>query len=381
MSTDTEMTQSLPRILIVDDSRIVRATLSKHLKEFFDLVERGDGEAGWEALVADDTIQVVISDLSMPILDGIGFLERIRASADPRIKHVPVVIISGEEEGSVKLNASSKGANDFVSKSTDKVELVTRINAMVNMAKTLNDLRSAQVVTDTQATTDPLTGLGTSHLLELQGGQAFSFAHRHQGQLAAVVLRFDTLAQALEGLPQAVADQSLKLLAKLVASKCRKEDIIAYQGDHQITVLTSTVDYSEGVALSDRLHKAISSAKINFRGYYIRTTVSVGSANTALDFCADLDQLLHIATERMSRASQEGGNRVIVHDQAHMLIPTPMPLIQRALQMLVEGHGEALNPHLADLMRKVLPLIDHANTQLELDLPMDKLKARLLNPN
>lgn len=381
MSTDTEMIQALPRILIVDDSRIVRATLVKHMKDYFDLVERGDGEAGWEALVADESIQVVISDLSMPILDGIGFLERIRASDIPRIKHTPVVIISGEEEESVKLNASSKGANDFVSKSTDKVELVTRITAMVNTAKTLNDLRSAQVVTETQATTDLLTGLGTPHLLQLQGSQAFSFAQRHQGQLGAVVLRFDTLAQALEGLPQAVADQSLNLLAKLVASKCRKEDIIAYQGDHQITVLTSTVDYGESIALANRLHKAIGSAKINFRGDYIRTTVSVGSANTALDFCADLDQLLQIAGDRMTRAGAEGGNRVIVHDHAQLLIPTPMPLIQRALQMIAEGQAEALNPHLADLMRKVLPLLEHANTQLELGMPIDELKGRLLSPN
>lgn len=381
MSAENEMTQALPRVLIVDDSRIVRATLAKHLKEHFDLVERGDGEAGWEALLADESIQVVISDLSMPELDGMGLLERIRGWADPRIRHVPVIIISGEEEEAVKLKASSKGANDFVSKSTDKVELVTRVNAMVQMAKTLNDLRAAKEATETQSTTDLLTGLGTPHLLQLQGQQAFSFAQRHQGQLGAIVLKFDTFSEATSGLPQPIIDQALGLLSKLIANKCRKEDILAYQGDLQIAVLTSTVDYTESIALANRLYKAIGAARIKYRGDYIRTTVSVGAANTALDFCSSLDDLLGLATGRMKKALAEGGNRVVVADQPQLVVPTPMPLVQRALQMLAEGQTEALNPHLADLMRKVLPLIDYANRQLELDLPMDKLNARLLSPN
>lgn len=381
MSADHEMTQALPRILIVDDSRIVRATLGKHLKEFFDLVERGDGEAGWEALVADDSIRVVISDLSMPLLDGIGLLQRIRASEDPRIQHTPVVIISGEEDEAVKLNASANGANDFVTKSTDKVELVTRVTAMVQMAKTVRDLMKAREVTETQATTDPLTGLGTPHLFQLQGRQMFSFAQRHQGQVGAVMLQFDQLAEQASRLPQTVADQALALLCKLVASKCRKEDIVAYLGNYRIAVLTSAVDYAEAVQLANRLYKAVLSAKIKYKDDYIKTTASVGGANTALDFCASLDDLVRIATERMERALAEGGNRVFVADEAQAVLPTPVPVIQRALQMLAEGQEASLDPHLADLMRKLLPLIEYADRKLELGMPVEALKSRLISPN
>ena len=67
-----------PRVLIVDDSRIVRVTLIKHLKGAYEIREEGDGEAGWQALMVDPDIQVVLSDLTMPKLDGYGFLERIR---------------------------------------------------------------------------------------------------------------------------------------------------------------------------------------------------------------------------------------------------------------------------------------------------------------
>ena len=63
-------TSSLPRILIVDDSRIVRATIIKRICDRFDAREEVDGEAGWEALLIDPTLQLVITDHTMPRLDG-----------------------------------------------------------------------------------------------------------------------------------------------------------------------------------------------------------------------------------------------------------------------------------------------------------------------
>lgn len=59
-------TSSLPRILIVDDSRIVRATIIKRIRDRFDAREEVDGEAGWEALLIDPTLQLVITDHTMP---------------------------------------------------------------------------------------------------------------------------------------------------------------------------------------------------------------------------------------------------------------------------------------------------------------------------
>ena len=60
----------LPRVLIVDDSRMVRATLIKHIRSHYDYREEGDGEAAWQVVVLDHAIQAIICDLSMPVLDG-----------------------------------------------------------------------------------------------------------------------------------------------------------------------------------------------------------------------------------------------------------------------------------------------------------------------
>ena len=99
----------LRRVLIIDDSRMVRASIVKHIRGRFDFREEADGEAGWQALLVDPSIHLVISDIGMPNLDGYGLLQRIRGSKLTRIQELPVLIISGEEEGEARARPSLPG--------------------------------------------------------------------------------------------------------------------------------------------------------------------------------------------------------------------------------------------------------------------------------
>src|SRR3954470_9194382 len=87
-----------PKVLIADDSRIVRAMLIKHIEGMFEFREALDGEQAWETLLIDPSIRVVITDLTMPKLDGYGLLTRIRNSEISRIRNLPVVVVSGSDE-------------------------------------------------------------------------------------------------------------------------------------------------------------------------------------------------------------------------------------------------------------------------------------------
>ena len=86
-----------PRVLIADDSKIVRATLIKRIEGLFEFREALDGEEAWETLLIDPNIRVVITDLTMPKLDGYGLLARIRGSKITRIRTIPVVVVSGSD--------------------------------------------------------------------------------------------------------------------------------------------------------------------------------------------------------------------------------------------------------------------------------------------
>ncbi len=141
MNEDSD--QALPKVLIIDDSRMVRASLIRHLRGRFEVREEADGEDGWQTLMVDPTIQAVITDIGMPRLDGYGLLERIRGSRLSRICTLPVAVISGDDEPDVRVRAKSAGATDFISKSISTVELLARLEACTQLAHTHRDLEES----------------------------------------------------------------------------------------------------------------------------------------------------------------------------------------------------------------------------------------------
>src|SRR3989344_5207418 len=82
------------RVLVVDDSRVIRKAVGKILGSEFDMVEAEDGEAGWQQLVQDEHIELVVADVEMPRLDGYALICRIRAADPERVRSVPVIVIT-----------------------------------------------------------------------------------------------------------------------------------------------------------------------------------------------------------------------------------------------------------------------------------------------
>jgi len=127
---------SLPRILVVDDSPTIRVAVTKALKNDFSFVQAADGEEAWKLLKSDDSIQLVVTDLIMPKLDGYELIKRIRSDrTSSRIAEMPVIVVTTLEDTNAKLRALVAGANDFVSKSTDAVELKMRVMARFQVAR------------------------------------------------------------------------------------------------------------------------------------------------------------------------------------------------------------------------------------------------------
>lgn len=86
------MTISRSTILIVEDHEDSRAMYAEFLKASFDVLEAADGQVAWE-IIQQTPPMVVVTDLSLPRVDGFELIERIRG--DERLRHIPVVALSG----------------------------------------------------------------------------------------------------------------------------------------------------------------------------------------------------------------------------------------------------------------------------------------------
>ncbi len=127
-----------PTVLVVDDSRTIRAAVSKFLRDRFTVIEAADGEAGWAALQQAPDTPIIITDIQMPILDGYGFICRIRASDDERIREKPIVVITSADDETTRERAYACGANDFILKPLEFANLASRLNSLLSAHATGN---------------------------------------------------------------------------------------------------------------------------------------------------------------------------------------------------------------------------------------------------
>ena len=113
-------------ILVVDDDKEIVKAIEIYLgKENYKIIKSYDGEQALEK-IKENEIQLVILDIMMPKKDGIETLEEIRKD-----KNIPVIMLSAKSEDIDKINGLNNGADDYITKPFNPVELIARVNALI----------------------------------------------------------------------------------------------------------------------------------------------------------------------------------------------------------------------------------------------------------
>jgi len=370
----------LPRVLIVDDSRMVRVSISKHIRERFDVREAADGEDGWQALLVDPSIQVVISDLGMPKLDGYGLLERIRASKLSRIAELPVIIISGEEDDAARVKARELGATDFITKGIGTVELTSRLEALTRLAQATRELEQSREALALGSPVDPHSGLATQAYMEWHGNQELALARRRNGDLAAMVIMIDGFDKLLAEYGVHITELINRKLSKILSSKVRKEDTVSQMAPGQFAVLCPSTNIDGCSAFALRLQRAIDKLVMTYRDRQIRMTVTVGiAAGSGSNEHLTLSELIGLAVERVKVGIAAGGNRVISEsgeiDPAQLQRFVRLPVsIDHVLMQVRAGAIHEVADRIPDVLGTLMPLLELIEQQIHCGLPLDALR-------
>ena len=117
------------RVLVVDDDPVILDLLRINFEiEGFEVLSATDGEEGL-AKARDEAPDLVLCDIMMPRLDGIGLVTRLRD--DPRTAPLPVVLLSAKAQKVEVDRGLAAGADDYVTKPFDPLELLDRVNAVL----------------------------------------------------------------------------------------------------------------------------------------------------------------------------------------------------------------------------------------------------------
>jgi len=364
-----------PRILIVDESRMVRAMISKHIRDLYDYREESNGEAAWQVLVLDHSIELVICSLSLPVLDGNGLLDRVRSSRLARLSQMPMLMITGDNDEAIE-RAKSHGASDFISRSTGGAELLVRIESLLKLAQAQHQLKE----NIEQNVQNPETGLFTRKYVELQAVQAMSHAMRHNSEVSAMVMGFDNIGALREEHGVEVVKQLQQRFISMLSSKIRKEDSLGHYAGSQLVVISPGTPAAACESFGNRLREAIRIANISIHGQRLNLSVSVGVSNSPVDAVVSAGALIELAGSRLKMAQQAGGNQVISCSQKANAVSSLVPGVDQALALIKAGQLGEVMPHLAALGLQLMPLLRLMERGFGFGLPLAEMEKRMTDP-
>jgi diguanylate cyclase (GGDEF)-like protein len=314
LSTSPTDSPSLPSVLLVEDSATTSVLLSKYLGGAYELIHATDGIEAWDMLCANPQIELVITDINMPRLSGHELLIRIRKADDAHLQNMPVIVMTTTADNADRNLAFRNGANDFIAKPIDEMELRARVNVHHKLAQTIRELEASRRALAEQVTTDPLTRLKNRRAFFENGIKHMSVARRYGTDFAIIAADLDYFKRVNDSFGHQAGDEALIAVAGILLQMTRAEDTVARVGGEEFAMLLPDTNRLGAAVLAERIRTAVEGERLKVANHVIQLTLSIGVASYAAEHVDTVDQLLNIADQRLYLAKRHGRNRICVTD-------------------------------------------------------------------
>ncbi len=323
-----------PELLVVDDSRIVRAMVSDVLRaQGYRIREAQNGREALER-VQECTPDLVLLDVMMPEMDGYEVCRELRRreGADD---YIPILMLTAKGDVEDLARGLDAGADDYISKPFDNVELVARVRSLLRIRALQKRLSQQNLELEAknqqlEALTRQLDAANQElRLLSVTDGLTKAYNHRHfqerlkaeyaraarHGEpLACVMIDLDRFKRINDTYGHPAGDRVLVQLVEILKDAVRGEDLVARYGGEEFVLLLPKTDASLALTIAERLRNRIAGEPVPIGGdRRIPVTVSMGVADYLPgEKERSPDELLRAADEALYRAKANGRNRVEV---------------------------------------------------------------------
>ena len=310
------------KVLIAEDDLTSAFLLSRAIGNLgYESDIARDGAEAWAKIESDDP-SLVISDWMMPYVDGPELCRRIRNRSTEK-PYIYTILLTSKAQREDRLEALEAGADDFLTKPFDRVELAARLKVAQRIFSIQHELRERALQLEIlkaqlehrniqlaeQATTDGLTGLKNHrHFREVLEG-SFSLAEQHRSPLSVIMVDVDQFKPFNDTFGHPAGDEVLVTVAKALGASARVHDLVARYGGEEFVLLLRATDAAAARSLADRLRLAIEKLPWTRRPI----TASFGISTTTPATLA-ASQLVDEADQALYYSKQTGRNRVTHHE-------------------------------------------------------------------
>lgn len=276
---------------------------------------------------------VILQDLVMPGIDGLDLVRQYRACEATR--NTPVVVLSTRDEPVTKSNAFAAGANDYLVKLPDRLELLARIRyhsrayvtqlqrdeAYRALRKSQQELLETNLELQRLMNMDGLTTLNNRRRFDEYALAEWNRAARERTPLSVVIIDVDDFKPYNDTYGHVAGDDVLKRIAIAIRQSCaRPADLAARLGGEEFAVVLPNTPLAGSMELAERIRKAVANLAIEHSGSSAfgaavtgnrpHVTVSLGCATTVPEREGSFLDLMVRADTALYAAKRDGKNRV-----------------------------------------------------------------------
>jgi two-component system, chemotaxis family, response regulator WspR len=327
----TPESQSQPAmVLLVDDQIMIAEAVRRALADepgidFHFCVDPGEAVASAERIAPT----VILQDLVMPSTDGLALVREYRSR--PLLQDVPVIVLSTREEAKTKSDAFAAGANDYLVKLPDRIELIARIRyhtraylsqqqrdeAYRALRESQRQLMEANLELQRLMNMDGLTGLNNRRRFDEYAQSEWRRAVRENIPLSVLIIDVDDFKRYNDTQGHLEGDQVLKSVANAIQSSCnRPADLSARFGGEEFAAVLPGTAAAGARHVGERILAAVDKLKIPHPASSTGATLTltVGGASTGPKGAGSLLEFIMRADKALYEAKCLGKHRVVVHD-------------------------------------------------------------------
>jgi len=305
------------RILVVDDDPAHVHRVKDGLSSYgYSFGEAHDGAQALSAVRAERP-DLIIMDVEMPALTGVEVCRILKANqGNNGFGFIPIILMTARK-GASKVEGLELGADDYLVKPVDMLELSARVKSMLRL-KILQDqlvernreLDRANKDLDRLSRTDSLTGLFNRRYFEERYAVEFARSNRYRSALCCLMIDIDHFKRINDTHGHAFGDDVLKAVAKVTLHSLRDVDLLARYGGEEFVALLPETGPAEGLRAAERIRQRIEDSKVGDT----RCTASIGLASFPCPGIHTATELLQVADVCLYAAKEAGRNRVRQHE-------------------------------------------------------------------
>ncbi len=289
-------------ICVIDDDPAQRALLrSRLLREGFSVVQADNGADGLRQIIRHRP-HIVICDVLMPGVNGLAVCKEVRS--DPSLDGTYIIMVTSLDCRDFKHRALLTGADDYLAKPFDLLELSARIRNGLRVSRLQERLRNA-------ALTDGLTGLWNHTQFRNQLDIEFSRTRRYGGIVSLLMIDLDHFKAVNDTYGHEVGNDVLKRTASHLTRMVREIDVVARYGGEEFVIILPETEASSALRLAQRTCDMLM-RNVRLSDFpHLTISASIGVATSTNPRVTSVNDLVNPVANALSAAKRRGRNQVV----------------------------------------------------------------------